>query len=219
MFNLQIKVVSCTPSLKQQAEREALLEHSCTVDVCLHVGGVSCAGAVWARKHVWPPLRSKWPLAWQSAPGPQAAAGNVCPSRETPGGGGRRRGQGKTRTRGGPAGGRWRLERLGRGEGTLAVSGCEVRIYVLRRVASTHTHLCHRQSPLWRSAFSGIWELERSWRDRHVRSPSFIQEDNFCNELQQPSWARCFQTVPFRPRPVVTLLTGSARWLGLSVTC
>lgn len=72
----------------------------------------SCVGTGWVCKHVWPPQRSKWPLSWQSAPGPQAAAGSACPSRGPPGGGGRQRCRERTPTRGGPAEERWRLERL-----------------------------------------------------------------------------------------------------------
>lgn len=71
-----------------------------------------CVDTVWVSEHVWPPPSSKWPLSWQSAPGPRAAAGSVCPSREPPGGGGRQRCRGRTQTRGGPAGERLHLERL-----------------------------------------------------------------------------------------------------------
>lgn len=75
---------------------------------------VSWLRRVWLCKHVWPPQRSKRPLSWQSAPGPQGAAGSVCPSRGPPGVGETQRCRERIQTRGGPVGGRWFLERLGR---------------------------------------------------------------------------------------------------------
>lgn len=84
---------------------------------CVCVRVCACASwlrTVWLCKHVWPPPHSKQPPSWQSAPGPQGAAGSVCPSRGPPGVGETRRCQERTRTREGPVGGRWFLERLGR---------------------------------------------------------------------------------------------------------
>lgn len=81
--------------------------------VCVSVC-VSWLRTVWLCKHVWPPRRSKQPLSWQSAPGPQGAAGSVCPSRGPPGVGETQRCLERTQTRGGPVGGRWFLGRLGR---------------------------------------------------------------------------------------------------------
>lgn len=124
MFIYLFKCLCWTNRHKER--HKALLEYSCTVTVSPEQQDAfkldefkeeyvcfSCVGAVKSVcKHVWPPQRSKWPLSWQSAPGPQAAAGSVCPSRGPPGVGERQRCRGKTQTRGGPAGERRHLERL-----------------------------------------------------------------------------------------------------------
>lgn len=159
-------------------------------------------------KHVWPLQRSKQPLSWQSAPGPQGAAGSVCPSRGQPGVVGTQRCQGRTQTRGGPVGGRLFLVQLG-GEITLEFRYSNDLIWFNLVVKYTFTvsdllfNVVH---------FQVFWS-----RSSPSRNISFLINPPKCiiKVLLQLQW--CLMPVPFRPRSILALLASSTYGLRMAV--
>lgn len=218
---------------RHKERHKALLEYSCTVTVSPEQQDAfkldefkeeyvcfSCVGAVKSVcKHVWPPQRSKWPLSWQSAPGPQAAAGSVCPSRGPPGVGERQRCRGKTQTRGGPAGERRHLERL-RG-GKKARGGASAVKWGVRRwyTGFIWTHFTFRRTFTVTNLLFNVvhFQIFGNWCSPEENNNIWVR--NLCNAVNFYGTAQsdCFMAVPFRSCSIVALLTGSTRWLWLAV--